>query len=219
MDQNANRKLDAWESRGAVKDDPYYPLDMPIPLSRTGEDLFVMMLDTDNDRIADDWEYQYFGNLTTSGPGGLRGYTDSNSDGINDYESYAMSPLNLSPIGVDQFGADGIPYRVKNALGLDPLASLYVQVDSISRDAQGRSSVAWRATPTGTKTGSMTGLAAVQGGGVTLSVQLQGSDDLRTWTDVGSNAPVSYDGALDIFRFTTPALTNDHRFYRFRASW
>jgi hypothetical protein len=219
LDQNANRKLDAWESRGAVKDDPYYPLDMPIPLSRTGEDLFVMMLDTDNDRIADDWEYQYFGNLTTAGPGALRGYTDSNSDGINDYESYALSPLNLSPIGLDQFGADGIPYRVKNALGLNPLADLYVQVDSIGEDAEGQVVVTWRATPVGVKSGSAAGLAMVQGDGVTLSVQLQGSDDLVQWSDVGGGVPVTYDGVLDLFRFTTPVLTNDHRFYRFRVSW
>ncbi|MFA6816358.1 MAG: LamG domain-containing protein, partial [Lentisphaeria bacterium] len=44
--------------------------------------------DTDDDKIADDWEYLYFGNLTTAELQSDGTYTDYDNDGLNDYYEY-----------------------------------------------------------------------------------------------------------------------------------
>ncbi|NMA46292.1 MAG: LamG domain-containing protein, partial [Lentisphaerae bacterium] len=46
--------------------------------------------DSDGDLIADWWEYKYFGDLTTAGPGPVNGYTDFDGDGLNDYYEYLV---------------------------------------------------------------------------------------------------------------------------------
>ncbi len=73
-------------------------------------------IDTDGDGIPDWFEYTYFGNLTTAGPGNVDGYTDYDNDGLNDYYEYLSktSPLekdtdhNGIKDGEEDFEPDGL---------------------------------------------------------------------------------------------------------------
>lgn len=69
LDQNDNRKLEAWESFGFLKDtqspfaNDYAPRAITVPLNAVGEVLVVRDRDTDNDRQPDAWEYATYGSV------------------------------------------------------------------------------------------------------------------------------------------------------------
>ena len=73
-------------------------------------------VDTDGDKIPDWFEYTYFGNLETAGPGSVDGYTDYDNDGLNDYYEFlsGTSPLHKDTDGNgvndpdEDFDVDGL---------------------------------------------------------------------------------------------------------------
>jgi hypothetical protein len=104
LDQNTttypNYKPDDFESQGWHALNFYWPQSIEITGSRTAkldEWIKVLMRDTDNDRLPDDWEYRWTGNLSTYGLGGLRGYTPALYWGLNVFECYGQQPLGLNP--------------------------------------------------------------------------------------------------------------------------
>ncbi|MCE9615013.1 MAG: S8 family serine peptidase [Lentisphaerae bacterium] len=220
LDQNNNRLLDDWESVGFVRQNAYIPRALVVPPSLTEQTLPIVFADTDNDRIADDWEYQYNGNLSKFGAGSLRGYTDSDNDGIlNDYEMYAGSPMNLNPLSGTAAGLDGVPIRVKSAFGLDPLTELYFDISGITFDSQGRAVIQWYALPgAGTKQGGTGGRATQSNAGVAVQYQVQYSPDLRQWLDVPAQGVVTYDAVSNKFLCVDPPVRNA-KSYRYRVFW
>lgn len=120
IDQNRNKVLDSWESWGFVKQTGLYGNDydtkaIPIPPNDAHEKLVIRDRDTDNDRLPDAWEYQYFGNLIGAGPGLIfasPGYTDHDGDGISDLHEYELgtNPMNSDSDGDGVSDYDEITY-------------------------------------------------------------------------------------------------------------
>lgn len=110
MDQNANGRLDAWESRGwvALNTTAYRAADLAVPPSLGGQVLVLYDRDTDNDWLPDAWEWYLAGNLATMGRGSVRGWTDTDGDGLNDLEEYLESAVDSNPMLADTDG-DGVP--------------------------------------------------------------------------------------------------------------
>jgi len=185
------------------------------------------MRDTDNDRIADDWERYRFGNLTTAGPGSVPcanpangWYTDYNNDGVNDYDSYALTPMNVDPTDPNAALADGIPFIVKTALGLDPLSPLVFPIGAVGLDAARQSVVAWSAVaPEGSARIDAPGRAVIASGDVELGYQMQYSADLRDWTDLLSGGVIEYDAVNNEFRFVGAVGGSGAVYYRLRVFW
>lgn len=219
LDQNGDGKLDTWESSGFIRDTIYTPKALAVPASLANQKLLVGFADTDNDHIADDWEFQYWGNLTTAGAGPLRGYTDSNADGINDFESYAAHEMNLNPIDSYAVGSDGIPLRVKTAFGLDPNADLAFDISSMKIDATGRAVMRWYALPNGSAAGGNGGRASQSSSGVLLQYQVQYSTNLNQWTDLTTQGTVIYDPATGQFEFKDAKGFDIDGFYRYKVLW
>ncbi len=100
IDQNNNRILDAWESFGFIKDTvfeiDYTVKALTVPGNIIGQHLVIRDRDTDNDGMADGWEYQYFGNLTTAYVN-----TDYDGDGLTDLREYEISIQDTDPTDVD----------------------------------------------------------------------------------------------------------------------
>jgi hypothetical protein len=220
LDQDADKQQDVWETSGFVRQNAYIPHPQSVPSTRLDLRLPLTLADTDNDRIADDWEYQHFGDLTTAGAGTLRGYTDSNSDGVNDFESYAFTPLNLSPIDPDATGSDGIPLRIKTALGLDPFAPLYFDITGVGWTGSGQPVLQWYSASGGTVQGDTAGRATMSGGGAELIFQVQYSLDLQTWQDVQpGTGTVVYNASTGEFEYIDSSSFDSSRFYRYRVMW
>ena len=93
----------------------------------------VDAIDTDNDGIPDWFEYTYFGNLTTAGPGNVDGYTDYDNDGLNDYYEFLSktSPLekdtdhNGTPDGEEDFDHDDLTNKEEQHWRTDPWVADY----------------------------------------------------------------------------------------------
>ena len=107
LDQNGNKKLDAWESYGFIKDmsvyaTDYQPKALRVPGNVFGEKVVIRDRDTDNDHMPDAWEYRCFTNLTTAGIG-----TDFDGDGLADLREYEIEPADTDPTKLDTDG-DGI---------------------------------------------------------------------------------------------------------------
>ncbi len=189
LDQDGDRILDDHESRGFAEETYYEAKELQFPPSAVGIRVPVSLVDTDNDKIADDWEYQYFGDLLTAGPGPVNGYTDYDNNGISDYESYAASPMNISPMNYNSTGADGIPYWAKLAFNLDPWEYYGFLMTSIRPGVGGMPVVCWEAVG-GSVQGMANGEALCVNNGVTVHYRLQYSPDLLTWSNVTSVNPV-----------------------------
>ena len=97
LDQDGDSVKDAWESSGFVQITAYSPEMMTVPVSVANKWLPLWLADTDQDHIADDWEFLYVGDLLTMGPGPVRDYTAQATGGLNDFEIYAALPLGADP--------------------------------------------------------------------------------------------------------------------------
>jgi hypothetical protein len=103
LDQNnsyPNYTADDFESQGWFARNFYWPKSVAVISEKTAklnDRIKILMRDTDNDRLPDDWEYRWNGNLTTFGPGSLRGYTPALTGSLNVFECYGFSPLGATP--------------------------------------------------------------------------------------------------------------------------
>ncbi len=213
LDQNDNRKPDVWETQGVVTqlDSFYFPKAMRVPASRSGELLATMFRDIDNDRIADDWEYSYYGNLTTAGPETL------SASGVTHYDAYAAGRMNLNPTDPDAAGPDGIPVRFKLDLGLDFAAPLHVGFAAVRHIDAGRP-VMWLQPISGAGGRfSMASDGRVMFGGGSLVYAVQFSYDLANWTDVSGAVTIDPDGGGA--RFVPEASAAVAGFYRLVIRW
>jgi len=221
LDQDGDLERDPWETYGFSRANAYSPQVHTIPPSIENRIVPVTVTDIDNDRIADDWEYQYevlsvYGGilLTMMGPGPVDGYTDYNNDGVSDYDHYASTPLNSSPIDPNAIGVDGIPLWVKVAFDMDVYTYYAFMVTTVGVDQNGDNVVRWL-TPVGASIQLMeNGVAQVQNNGVTLSYRLQYSENLLTWTDLEGDIPVTYDPVNGAFEVRDTSNTNRVGFYR-----
>jgi hypothetical protein len=223
LDQNSNGKKEIWESSGFMSSNTIYQTGyLTLPTSVDSKDVYVMIADIDNDKLADDWEYQYYTNLTSAGPGPLRGYTVSaSSTNINVYECYAASPLNMSPVNPDIVGLDGLPLRMKDAFGLDVWSPYAFVISSMRMDETGHPTVSWPAlSSSGVAAYGVGASVSLASGGVTLRYQLQYTEDLVTWQDVPARGTVTYDTEQRVFRFTdVPSTLGTARCYRYKVMW
>ena len=229
LDQNTNGTHDVWETTGFFPSGTIYmPGSVDVPSSAVLKDVDTMFADTDNDKLPDDWEYQYYTNLTTAGPGPINGYTgipwlNPNKTGTshNVFDFYASSPLDFSPTDANAIGADGLPLRLKDALGLD-IYSLYApRISGMGTSVDGRAQVVWQALSGDgvTAMGGTGSTATVAGSGMTLHYQLQCTDDLMTWRDVPAQGSVSYDAVSRLLSFTDAAAPSTRHYYRYRIWW
>lgn len=73
VDQTGDRQHQPWESHGFLKDyvfgSDYQVKPVTIPANRTGQRIVLRDRDTNNNGIADAWEYFSFGNLNSAGAG------------------------------------------------------------------------------------------------------------------------------------------------------
>ncbi len=89
---------DDWESAGWLAEHFYWPKSVSVDTSISVSDwIKVLMRDTDDDLIADDWEYMWNQNLSAFGPGELNGYTPALNGILNVFECYERAPLGLNP--------------------------------------------------------------------------------------------------------------------------
>ncbi|MBT7068463.1 MAG: S8 family serine peptidase [Verrucomicrobia bacterium] len=214
LDQDGDSEKDAWESSGFVQITAYSPEMMTLPVSVANRWLPLWLADTDQDHIADDWEFQYTGDLLTMGPGPVRGYTDQTPGGLNDYETYAAMPMNDSPFDADAAGPDGIPFWVKLAFDIDIYSYYAFAITTVGTDPSDYAVVRWPA-PLGTSVQTQNnGTAVMSNNGVTLSYRLQYSSDLITWADLTGSAPVTYDPVAGEFEVVDQFHTGRVGFYR-----
>lgn len=103
LDQNdsyPNYKADDFESQGWLSTSFYWPKSVEVSSTATTvipEWIKVLMRDTDNDRLPDDWEFRWNGNFTAFGSGPLRYYTPALNGVDNVFECYGKVPLGVSP--------------------------------------------------------------------------------------------------------------------------
>ena len=103
MDSNRNGQWDSFESYGFVSDplDEYKPGRVDVYASKMGINIKVRDVDTDGDMIPDAWEYAQFGSLEVAKRGNVRGWTDSDGDGLNDLEEYNRMAAASNPNAKD----------------------------------------------------------------------------------------------------------------------
>lgn len=101
QDQNGDATLQPHESRGIIDTmaSMFYPDAIPVGPSVTGRLLVVRDRDSDADQLPDAWEIWLAGSLTTMGRGAVQGWTDTNGNGLNDYQEYLLgnNPLLGAP--------------------------------------------------------------------------------------------------------------------------
>jgi uncharacterized protein YfaP (DUF2135 family) len=97
QDQNSDGVLQPHESRGMIDtvQTMFYPDAITVGKGITGPTvrervLVVRDRDTDGDLLPDAWELWLAGNLATMGRGTVRGWTDTNGNGLNDHEEYLL---------------------------------------------------------------------------------------------------------------------------------
>jgi hypothetical protein len=227
IDQNNNSELDTWESMGFYKDtgkpySTYYTSAYMPPDS----EIIVRDRDIDNDKLPDAWEYQNYGSLTAMGSGTVYGspaYTDSDGDGVNDFDEYIYSTDAKNPDTDGDGINDGIEILVlgsnprsndsnnNGVLDLSELAAGMlvtgtggaegIKIDKLRFDAQGRPIIEWDVP------------ANILGR--TIMFVVEGSKDLKTWTEVGST---STPGTVDSSAAVTDSSVNVDKtmYYRLR---
>lgn len=103
LDQNTtaypNYKADDWESQGWLSKNFYFPRAVTVNGAISDSEwIKVLMRDTDQDLLPDDWEVMHTGDLTTFGFGTLRGYTPALNLPLNVFECYGDSPFGANPL-------------------------------------------------------------------------------------------------------------------------
>jgi hypothetical protein len=234
LDQNNNRVKDPFETYGYVTDGADVYTVTPIVLAyddvhdKTNQDLFMIVADTDNDMLADDWEWSYLGALDIMGAGEVRGFTDYQGNGVNDFEAYAWSALNMSPIDGAVAGDDLIPYLMKTDFGIAITDPVELAFSNIYLDGKyGQVYVVWGGL------GGSSSVSVNQNNGTTLSMTsgsstveyvLQSSRDLINWVDVDTAVGATYYSATDMFIYSgdVPEISSENNkpvFYRFKVRW
>lgn len=231
VDAYGRKALDAWESKGFYSpSDIYVQGAVEVPPNAEDIDVFVLFTDTDNDKLADDWEYRYYTNLTSIAWFSLV----SGSTNITAYDAYAASPLNMSPVDPNLHGPDGIPFRIKDAFGL-PLRNtvdaygnstwtyLSFPITGIDSDGAGHAVIEWpRFGNVGDASAASiegSGAASLTANGQTIYYQVQCSDDMIVWNDVQSQGSVTYDGTHGGFKYLADANAAPKKYYRYRVFW
>jgi hypothetical protein len=219
LDQNANRKYDSWETMGYIDVCMNMAKAVVLPPSVISQQVWMMVADTDNDRIADDWEMYRFGSLGTAGL-----ETSSHISGLTDYEAYAFGPLNLNPLNPDAAGPDGVPLRIKRALGFNLWDWLKFEITGMTVNAAGCPEVTW--TIDGTNVHRLEAFT-YSGGCVTQSLDTNGVNQIGFrveqmpemrggWSNI-LNGTISFDPAVQEFKFTgaTPVTNGFFRYNTF----
>jgi|GEM_PF-6384462 len=217
LDQNANRRYDVWETMGYIDACMSVPKAVVLPPSATSQQIWMMVADTDNDRIADDWETERFGNLTEAGLGTSHGIS-----GLSDYDAYANGPLNLNPNDPNAAGVDGVPLRIKKALGFNLWDLLKFEITGMTVNGAGYPEVTWKIAGV-----DLSGLPAFtySGGCVTqlldsanqIGFRVEQMPDMNGgWSNI-LNGTISFDPAAQQFKFTgiTPATNGFFRYNTF----
>ncbi len=122
QDINGNKRLDPYESWGYIKSGSPAPATYPVraitvPGNQSGFYLFIEDQDADNDNLPDNWEWYWFATLSQAGYGGS--YTDSDGDGLTDFQEYV---LGTDPTDSDTDN-DGLSDGVEVGMGLNPLVA------------------------------------------------------------------------------------------------
>ncbi len=234
LDQNNNYLKDDFETYGYVASGTDFYEVQPIVLSTftgdvTGKTIYTVVADTDNDMLADDWEWSYFGSLTVAGAGNVRGFTDFDNNGVNDFEAYAWSALNMSPLDGAGAGADNIPYALKSDFGLCITDDIEFSLKGIDIDKYGNLNISWGglggssyitlSNDNGSKALSVTA------GNSTVEYTLQYSSDMKNWIDVETGEKSQYYQSSDTFLYTglipnvSAVENNEPLFFRFKVTW
>jgi hypothetical protein len=111
LDQDGDGELDAWETRGYLMADSSTIKSLALPTSQTGQHLSLRGRDSNNNGIADDWEYATFGALVANPP-----FVDSDDDGLADWEE--LFDHGTDPYLQDSMG-DGLLDGERVSRGLD----------------------------------------------------------------------------------------------------
>lgn len=215
IDQDGDRQLGATESFGFLKDTSsefatdYKPARVVVPLNLTGAKIVIRDRDTDDDRLPDAWEVNYYGSITNAGVGGTMlgtpASTDSDGDGLTDWQEYLVGS---NPASNDTDG-DGVPDGTEVTIGLsvfttdsdgdgtsdlmeiaagsnplNPASETTIAISSITFDGSGNPVI------------TFTEHSNVYG--ISIRFYLEASSDLTTWTQVATwlsngttTAPVS----------------------------
>jgi len=236
LDQNNNYLKDSFETYGYVTDGKDVYVVAPITLSTftgnvTSQTIYTVVADTDNDLLADDWEFSYLGSLSIVGAGEVRGFTDYDNNGVNDFEAYAWSALNMSPLNGDAAGIDNIPYVLKSDFGLCVTEDIDFSLKGIDIDKYGNLNISWSGLggasyitlshDNGSKALSVTA------GSSTVQYTLQYSTDMsdNSWIDVETGEKSEYYENSDMFLYTGPIPSvsaienNEPLFFRFQVTW
>jgi hypothetical protein len=235
LDQNNNRVKDPFETYGYVTDGADVYTVAPIVLSYddihdiTKQNIFMVVADTDNDMLADDWEWSYLGALNIIGAGEIRGFTDYDNNGVNDFEAYAWSALNMSPLDGAIAGIDNIPYSLKGDFGLCITADIDFSLKGIDIDKYGNLNISWSGLG-GTSDITLSNdngskALSVTSGDSTVQYTLQYSTDMTNWIDVETGEKSQYDENSDMFLYTglipnvSAVDNNEPLFFRFKVTW
>jgi hypothetical protein len=236
LDQNNNYMKDSFETYGYVTDGRDVYVVAPIALSTftgdvTGKKIYTVVADSDNDMLADDWEWSYLGTLTIVGAGEVRGFTDFDNNGVNDFEAYAWSALNMSPLTGDMAGIDNIPYALKSDFGLCVTEDIDFSLKGIDIDKYGNLNISWSglggasyitlSNDNGSKALSVTA------GNSTVQYTLQYSTDMsdNSWIDVETGEKSEYYENSDMFLYTgqipniSAVENHEPLFFRFKVTW
>lgn len=222
IDQNNNGALDDFESRGYRRDwKAFWPYNPPksvyaSQLETSPTEIIIDDTDIDQDAIADAWEYENFGDLTTAGPGSVPSspvYTDYDGDGVNDYKE---AILGSDPKSEDSDGdgvSDGMEYKL-GAMTLDADSNPAVQIRSLHSSVTGEDLIVWDLVD-GTDRQTAKVLTADQlSGGVEYVVEFSSTLSVPDWTTVTSVVAEAGEQNLSI---PLPENSENQGFYRIRA--
>lgn len=196
LDQNTNGVVNVAESRGIIRSGAagiyadYYPEGIAVGPNAVGRVLMIQDRDTDSDMLPDAWEIYLNGTVATMGRGGLRGWTDTDGDGLNDYEEYLESAVDSNPLLSDTDG-DGLSDGVEILIyGTDPKLS-DTDGDGISDGAE-------------VQNGSNPGSKDTDGDGVPDALEMSKHSGLNSADADGDG----YSDLLEIAANTDPADKN-----------
>ncbi len=111
VDQDGDGEMDDGETRGYLTADAYSIKSLSLPVSRTGQDFTLRARDTNQNGIADDWEYDRFGALIANPQ-----FVDFDGDGLSDWDEIFI--YDTDPYRFDSAG-DGLSDGERVSIGLN----------------------------------------------------------------------------------------------------